>query len=175
MLRTRKWEFVKQEATRLADLGLSSSEIGRRLGISKASINRWRASGKLSRNRAVRQSAHVPVRAAQTAAEWAASVREDYDLDATDAQLVALAEEALLVSRDADTSWRVRLAAVARFQSLVKQLSLRVRGAEAEQPAPAAEPQPAPQPAPQKPARDMRRSGGDPRILLMPNAHPPGA
>ena len=33
MKRTRKWSFVAQEATRLADIGVSALEIARRLGV----------------------------------------------------------------------------------------------------------------------------------------------
>jgi plasmid maintenance system antidote protein VapI len=126
MRRTRKWAFVAQEAIRLAALGLAPSEIAKRLGVNKSTVTRWIASGKLTRAappRAPDLSPHVH----KSPDEWAAAVREAYDLDATDDQLVVLAETALRLSLDLKLTAAVRMTAAGRFQALVKQLALIAR------------------------------------------------
>lgn len=129
MRRTRKWEFVKQEATRLAGLGLSPRDIAKRLELSKSTVTRWMASGKL--RRLLKGPPPEPV-AKQTPAEWAEAVRKNYALDVTDEQLVTLAESALAMSQNPTLDSRVKLAASGRFQTLVRQLSLVARAADQE-------------------------------------------
>jgi len=171
MKRTRKWGFVRQEAARLADLGLAPSLIAKRLGVDKSSVTRWIAAGKLKApTKRTRRFPSPPASGAEVArnpkspAEWAAAVRAEYQLDATDDQLVTLGESALLLSRDMDAKAHVRLAAAARFQAIAKQLALVAR-VEAGVEAP-----PEPVQAPEQPARPrpvpQRRLSGDPRALL---------
>jgi transposase len=161
--RTRKWSYVEQEAKRLAALGLSNAEIGRRLDINKSTIGRWVQAGKLTPTRpgaAPRPSAAA--KPMQTPAEWAASVRSDYALDATDDQLVVLGQQALEVSIDKTVSPQVRITASGRFQAIARQLALVARGAQAVPPVPE-------QPQAEIPARRMlpaRVGGGDPRGIL---------
>ena len=57
---------------------------------------------------------------------WAASVRAAYDLNATEAELVSLAEAALAMARDASLKPADRLAAISRFSQLVRQIDLEV-------------------------------------------------
>jgi hypothetical protein len=154
MKRTRKWAFVSQEAHRLAALGLTALEIGRQLGITKSTVNKWIASGKLVRakTRTVgpRTSEALPLAPAQ----WAAAVRKDYSLDATDDQIVTCAQQALELAYNMAESPTTRLQASGRFQALVKQLALVARLAEAA-------------PEPVKPARVLVSRGGvDPRNVL---------
>lgn len=156
MKRTRKWEFVAQEATRLAGIGLAPKEIAERLGLNKSTVTRWMQAGKLVR------VARPPVpakRPEQSPAEWAAAVRESYQLDATDDQLVSLAEQALILSNDLLVSPAVRLAASGRFMALTGRLLVRTRVVDTPAEAPAEPVAPArPRPA---------RVAGDPRALLM--------
>jgi len=89
-----------------------------------------------------------------------AEVRETYDLDATDEQLVLVAGEALKLSMDLAVRPQLRMAAAGRFQGIVKQLALVTRTAVSEQPAPVQNPR--------KTFRVVRRwSGVDPRQALM--------
>jgi hypothetical protein len=151
--RTRKWAFVAQEATRLAELGLPSSDIARRLGVNSSTVRRWVSSGRLARPTVVAAVAQVR----QSPEEWARDVRATYDLDATDDQLVVMAETALRRALDPLQPASVQLSAMGRFQAIVKQLALVARkAAEAAPEEPKAKPQ----------ARPMRRPGADPRNLL---------
>lgn len=169
MKRTRKWSFVAQEATRLADLGLSALEIGRRLGVNKSTVTRWMAQGKIARTRSTKRAGSSPTppegtRPTKSPEDWAKSVREDYALDATDEQLVTLGEEALRLSLNLTVAPHVRMTAAGRFQAIVRQLALVTRGDRQ----PAQPETPAVPSAPEKPVRQVvRRSGGDPRKLLM--------
>ena len=64
---------------------------------------------------------------------WAAAIRAAYVLDATETELVNLAETALTLARDPEARHETRLAAMGRFQRLVQQLDLEVPdGGEAE-------------------------------------------
>lgn len=160
--RTRKWSFVAQEAGRLAALGLSQVEIARQLGLNKSTVSRWMKAGKLPASR-VAEVAHpqVAVRPGQTPAEWAAAVRAAYDLDATDEQLVTVAESALGLSLDSAVSPQVRMTAAGRFQALVKQLALVARN----QPQQVRTQPELPEAKPKPPLRVIHRP--DPRKLLM--------
>jgi hypothetical protein len=164
--RTRKWSFVAQEAKRLAELGISPKEIADHIGVNKSTVTRWIASGKLpapARKTTAAADLAVSARAPKSPAEWAKAVRAEYDLDETDDQLVALAEEALQVSLNSHVSPSVRLSAAGRFQALVRQLSLVTRSQDANQPADGA---PA-LPEPPKKNPPVQRRVGDPRKVLM--------
>lgn len=163
MRRTRKWGFVAQEAIRLAELGLSPLEIATRLGVNKSTVTRWQASGKLPiRSDATR--ATLEVKPSQSPAEWAIAVRAEYDLDATDNQLVNIAQAALELSMDPDARPNVRMTASGRFQAIVRQLALALRGSQA-----ASAPAPGASEPPKKPVRPaVQRSTRDPRLLMMP-------
>jgi hypothetical protein len=164
MRRTRKWSFVAQEAKRLADLGLSGYAIAKRLEVSEASVSRWVKAGKLvlkGGKRDQRRSEIAALGATKSPAEWAAAVRADYSLDATDDQFVTLAEAALAKALNPRVKLTARLQAMRTFQGLVKQLALVAKAADA-MPAPAATPEP--------PKRQtfpvQRRRIGDPREIL---------
>lgn len=160
MKRTRKWEYVKQEATRLAELGLGSAEIALRIQVDTATVNRWFKAGKLARREPVRQgSAAVADTRRKSPAEWAASVRDDYSLSDTDDQLVTMAEEALATALSKTEGISSRLTAMRTFQGLVRQLALVAKVVEVPEDEPAPEPKPAP--------RVLRPTGTDPRIALM--------
>jgi hypothetical protein len=152
MKRTRKWAFVAQEATRLTALGLSPRETASRLGVNKGEKPRA-------------TPAKVKVKSRRTPSEWAREIRKAYDLDATDDQLVTLAQAALAMTIDSTAAAQLRLQAAGRFQALVKQLSLVTRRAD-EPPAEKPESKSAAAPRPSAAAHRA-----DPRkLLLMPNA-----
>lgn len=162
MKRTRKWSFVAQEAARLVDLGLSPKDIAARLGVNRSSVTRWMATGKLPSTRAARRPPSTlpppPVKPIKTPGEWARNIRETFDLDATDEQLVTVAESALALTVDGNVTPQLRLQAAGRFQAVVKQLALVARAADAKSD------------APEEPKRKTftapRRSGVDPRGIL---------
>jgi hypothetical protein len=157
MRRTRKWAYVKQEATRLAELGLTPLEIAERLEVNRSSVQRWMAAGKVTDTRRTNKD-RAPVEpvstAGKTPSEWAIEVRRNFVLDVTDEQLVTMAEAALTIAHNRFSSEPVRLAAMGRFQAIVKQLSLVARRAD-EETAPT---------RPESPARAARTQ--DPRTLL---------
>lgn len=161
MRRTRKWSFVAQEALRLHGLGLSEREIAAQLDVSKSTVTRWKAKGKLPRVVVSNPEPANPVQARQTPAEWAKSVREEYALDATDDQLVTVGETALRLSLDLTVAPAVRMTAAGRFQAIVRQLALVTRRAPAEVREPVAVNE-----QPKRPAL-VRRPKVDPRKGLM--------
>lgn len=131
MKRTRKWAFVAQEAKRLADLGLAPVDIASRLNVKRSTVQRWMAAGKLNDTRRDARAGRTPTTNIVTKpSEWAAAVRRDYSLDATDDQLVTLAESALGKALDPQQSVSNQLQASRTFQGLVKQLSLVARTAD---------------------------------------------
>jgi hypothetical protein len=60
------------------------------------------------------------------------AVRAQYALDASDEELVILGERALTIAHDATQSPMAQLAAMGRFQAVVKQLALIARQADSE-------------------------------------------
>jgi hypothetical protein len=113
------------------------------------------ATGKLDR-----RSVTKPAVLGQTPAQWAATVRKDYALDPSDDQAVALAERALEMAYDSSLAPGVRLTAMGRFQSVIRDLKLPLRLADgpAESKPATTKPEPKPEPS-------SRRV--DPRKLLM--------
>lgn len=159
MKRTRKWAFVAQEAKRLADLGLAPLDIATRLNVRRSTVQRWMAAGKLNDTRKAARAGRTPtVNTITKPSEWAAAVRRDYALDATDDQLVTLGEAALGKALDKDQSVSVQLQAMRTFQGLVKQLALVARVADV---LADAKPESAPVRRQLPP-----RSAGDPRAFL---------
>lgn len=160
MRRTRKWSYVAQEATRLADIGLSPVEIASRLEVTRSTVQRWMAAGKLADTRRGGPQ-HASAVRPKSAAEWAAAVRAAYALDATDEELVTMGEAALRKVHDPTQAPQVQLNAMGRFLAIVKQLALVARAAEATVPEPIEAPKTTP------PVASVRRPGVDPRNLLM--------
>jgi hypothetical protein len=168
--RTRKWAFVKQEAVRLADLGLDPKEIAARLGpgVNRSTVQRWMAAGKIRDTRRGAKGGKLPAFSKDVKpGEWAKTVRKDYALDATDEQLVELAEMMLTVKNDPLQPMTTRIAAAREFRAIAKQLNLVTRTADSKAtPSPAAQPD-----VPKRPMRASRRPSTDPRkVLMMPAA-----
>jgi hypothetical protein len=166
MKRTRKWSFVGQEATRLAALGLTPLEIAHKIGLAKSTVTRWAKAGKLVIRAAKggeRDADRAEVAASgakQSPSDWSASVRATYALDSTDDQLVTMAESVLRDALDETKGLTLRLAAMGRFQSLVKQLALVARAEPQSKPA-------APETEPKRPALQVvRKPRTDPRAAL---------
>lgn len=160
MKRTRRWEFVKQDAIRLATLGLSDLEIGQRLDLNRATVYRWRKAGKLTVESASPVGRLGVERLDQTPAQWAANVRAEFDLDATDDQILRMAEAVAVIARDPHADAKLRLAAMREFRGAVKQLALVTRAT-----------QPADAPTPEAPKRQTfqapKRTGTDPRAMFV--------
>lgn len=166
MKRTRKWAFVEQEATRLAKLGLPPQEIAERIGVNRSSVVRWMQSGKLPRTdgESTTRAARMQGKPGQTPEEWAATIRQDYQLDATDEQLVALGQWCLEIAKDSNQKPAERFRATERWQAIVRQLALVARrqvSPEVEKP----EVSPAQAQAPVRPS--IQRSVTDPRASLL--------
>ena len=129
MKRTRKWAYVAQEAIRLAALGLSQSEIGRRLEVNQSTVSNWQKQGKLAIKRVkVKDVSGITAELEQyeplSPEQWAANVRRNFALDPTDDQLVTLGEIALQTVQDPKSKRSEQLSAMGRFQSIAKQLAL---------------------------------------------------
>lgn len=161
MKKTRKWGFVAQEAKRLADLGLAPVDIAARLNVERSTVQRWMQAGKIRDTRRDSREGRTPAVNLQTKpGDWSSQVRSEYALDATDDQLVTMAETAISFANDPSRSERVRLAAMREFRGSVKQLALVTR--KADQPD-----DPAPASPPARPRRDVpARPAADPRSLL---------
>jgi len=160
MKRTRKWAFVAQEAGRLADLGLAPTDIARRLDVEVSTVTRWMKAGKLRDTRKAAKAGLTPsVNVSTKPSDWASTVRKQYALDATDDQLVTLAEAALGKALDAEQPVSVQLQAMQAFRGLVKDLSLVAK--QADQGAGSGGSQPV------GPRRTLPvRPAGDPRAIL---------
>lgn len=119
------------------------------------------SSGKISDTRRGAKAARVPpVTRLVKPSEWAALVRKDFALDATDDQLVTLAEAALGKALDPLESAAVQLTAARTFQGLVKQLALVAKSADQMEPKQGA--------TVVVPRRVLpRRASGDPRAILL--------
>lgn len=163
MKRTRKLQFVHQDAERCAALGMTAIEIADHLGLNRSTVGRWFKKGKLKKpDVALSEKEQAPAR--QSPADWARSMREGCVLDATDEQLVSLGESALSLSRDVTVSAQVQLSAGAQFRAIAKQLAISVRLAAAAQPVPQ------PKAVNEQPARRLslaRKPVTDPRKGLM--------
>ena len=107
----------------------SVSEAARRLGVDRSTVKRWIAAEKIprpvgrkpSRRRGVAQGA---ARAGQSPEAWARAVRRKYDLSDTEQQLVTLARDALALAREPERRAETRLAAMGRYEQLVRDLNL---------------------------------------------------
>jgi hypothetical protein len=108
------------------------------LGVNRSSVTRWIRAGKVPRpggQRPSRRKGPVVAGPRQSPQDWAATIRRAYELSPTELQLVALAEAALTLARTEDARPADRLAAMSRYQSLVRQLELEdAKNGEAEAP-----------------------------------------
>lgn len=116
--KTWRLASLMAEAKDVMPTARSLSDAAERLGVDKSTVFRWVKSKKIPPpgRRAVGPPA-VPE-------GWAAAVRATYDLDATEAQLLVLAEEALALALDKSLRPADRLSAMTRFARLVRELDL---------------------------------------------------
>jgi hypothetical protein len=103
----------------------------RRLGVNRSSLHRWIVSGKVPRpgrrrSLAVNATNGPQPSELQTPEAWAEAVREAYELTGTELVVLDLAVRALEMARDNTQKGELPLAAMARFQQLVRQLDLEV-------------------------------------------------
>lgn len=156
MKRTRKWEYVGQEATRRFRLGQSPAEISKAIGVDKSTVCKWIKAGKFT-ERGESPKGQAPSRPVLPVSQWGEDIRSAYVLDVDDEELVKCGELFLTMRDDPLQPASVRLSAGREFRAVVKQLNLAARSSKEEQPA---EPKP-------KPAEPLRRTGTDPRAQLM--------
>lgn len=166
--RTRAWSFVAQEAKRLASIGCSPAEIAAHIKVNKSTVTRWIAQGKLKVKSKIVDVSTI-VRAKKTPAEWAQSIRDEFDLSDTDDQLVTLGEAALMISQDPAAKRSERLNASRAFLSIETKLALAARRGQPEteqQPQPVAVAAAVSKPVTKNPP--VRRSStADPRAAFM--------
>lgn len=153
--RTHKLKSLKNVAEIVAT-SRNLSEAAAKLGVNRSSLHRWLQAGKVTKPEP-KTGVAAGAEPGQTPDQWATKVRELGELDATRSALVDLAVAALTISRDGEHRPETRLAAMGRYQQLVRQLNLDTGGA--------AE---VAKPATTNPARHaLPRASGDPRALLM--------
>jgi len=124
--KTRAWKYVAQEAKRLAALKCTPAEIAATIGVDKSTVTRWIAKGMLDVASNVVDVSTI-VRPKKSPAEWADSIRTEFDLSDTDDQLVTLGESALMISQDANAKRSERLNASRTFLSIETKLALSTR------------------------------------------------
>jgi len=110
----------------------SIAAAARRLGVNRATVHRWIVDGKVPRPSGKADSAAVTARAGQSPHAWAKAVRRDYELSSTEQQLLDLAVAALTMARDGALRPEQRIAAMGRYQQLVRQLDLEQTDGEVE-------------------------------------------
>jgi hypothetical protein len=97
----------------------------RQLGVDRSTVHRWIASGKAPRPSVrLRPSLSGGAGPRQSPEAWARVVRRAYALSATESALLDLAVRALAMARDDSAKAETRLAAMGRYQQLVRQLNL---------------------------------------------------
>lgn len=157
MKRTHKFKELNDVAAVVAKAPNLASA-AKVLGVDRSTLHRWIEAGKLPRPRSkppVRKGEteiEKDAQAAESPTGWAAEIRANYALSKTDLELLDLAAAALLMAKTEQHA-RDRLAAMARFQQLVRQLNLDVQAAAAPS-------------SPRLPSAVVKRSG-DPRMALV--------
>lgn len=153
MKRTHKFQSLG-DVQKVLDAAGTIALAAKQLGVQRSSLYRWIKVGKLTAPAGTQAGEITPPGAEQTPEAWAAAVRETAMLDGTGLALLMLAEKALTMSQ-VEEDPKTRLSAMARFQQLVKQLSLRVA-------VPAAV-----EPSKMRATSAMRPHRADPRAMLM--------
>ena len=155
MKKTHKLGALGDVAAVVARAG-STTNAARQLGVNPSTVHRWIKSGKVPVPAwlAGRADPVVGAPSDQAPGEWAAWVRATFPLDQTGETLLELAASALQMARNEAPP--LRLAAMARYQQLVKQLNLQDPAIQAGRSAP---------PAPRPPR--TARLEGDPRAFLL--------
>jgi hypothetical protein len=105
----------------------SLTAAGKVLNLHRSTLSRLVKAGKIPppggrRRPVVSNPAHLP--RSQTPAEWAADIRARYELTATEAALLTLAEAAYMLAQDPTQKPHIQISAAGRFQRLVVQLDL---------------------------------------------------
>lgn len=126
----------------------------KQLGVNRSTLHRWLQSGKVQRA-SPKAGVTAGANPGETPEGWATAVRAVVTLDPTQGVLLDLAAAALSLARSAAETPTIRLAAMGRYQQLVRQLNLSAAGGQV---LPDTKPA-APRPATQRPP--------DPRVLMM--------
>jgi transposase-like protein len=131
----KKRKFFEDEAVDLLVGGASVAETARKLGTARSTVHRWAQRPDfqelLEKARQCRRDATENIVAGfgdmfqETTPEALATwIHATYELNPDEVALVGMACEALRFSRDPELMPAVRLAAMNRFQSLLKDLNL---------------------------------------------------
>ena len=128
MPKSFKFRRIGKDAAEVLASSPSQSAAARRLGVDRSTLHRWLVAGKVQRppRREKRATEATPAAEMtdQTPEQWAATLRADYLFSSTEEVLVDLGAVTLRLSKDERLSPSERLAAVGRFQQLIKQLHL---------------------------------------------------
>jgi hypothetical protein len=128
--RTHKFRAIGGDVAGIVAASPTLTAAARRLGVNRSTIHRWIVDGKAprpGRRRSLQKNgSDAQVLELQTPAAWAEAVRAAYVLSVTEQTLLRLAERALEMAHDDTQKTETRLAAMARFQTLVRQLDLEV-------------------------------------------------
>jgi len=129
--KTWRWGSVMGRAADVMRTAPSLSAAAAVLQVDRQTVHRWVKAGKIPPPGGGRQPLPRVLEVPASAA-WGDRIRALYALSVTDLELVPLAETALALARDESLKASERLAAMARFQSLVRQLHLEETDGEAE-------------------------------------------
>ncbi len=134
MKQTHKLKALSNVAETVAAAS-SLTAAARYLGVNRSTLHRWIRAGKVAVPAAARPTKRtgLPRGAAgpgQTPEGWARAVRRAYTLTGTEQQLLVSATDALTIARDHAARAETRLAAMGRYQALVRQLNLEQEGSE---------------------------------------------
>ena len=116
------------DVQRVVDAAPTLDDAARTLKINRSTLTRWLQAGKVKRAGQHPEplpgppAREVPV--PPDGAAWADTVRATYRLTETDQKLVELAGRMLLLAEAPDTPAFTRIAAVGRYQQVVRQLAL---------------------------------------------------
>lgn len=133
----------------------SVAAAARKLGVDRSTIHRWMEAGKAPRPAAQRTRSEDAAKPCETPEAWASRVKRSTDLDDTGQVLLDLAVRALTLART-EKDPRIQLAAMGRYQLLVRQLFAATDEAGAEKPQ-----------TPRRETPRQRNVATDPRGLLM--------
>lgn len=153
MKRTHKFQSLG-DVQGVLDAAGQIASAAKQLGVERSTLYRWIKAGKLKAPAGTHAGEIPPPGQDQSPEEWAAHVRETAALDGTGLALLSLAARALTMAQN-EPKPETQLSAMARFQQLVRQLSLRT-GAPVEV-----------GPSKTRPMTSDRPYRADPRALLM--------
>lgn len=114
----------------------SVTEAAKRLGVDRSTVHRWLKAGVIPtftrRPQRARRAGSTARTSARTPEAWARRIRERYELNETEWQLVDLGRRMLALMRDSSLRPEQQAAVAGRFQSIARQLDLPSEGEDGE-------------------------------------------